>query len=347
MNVNQSQFGIALSRVKQGKLVGVPTETVYGLAARIDLPLAIESIFKVKQRPFFDPLIIHVGSIEQAKTLTPVWPLICDILASKFWPGPLTMILPKNSNINPMISSGLETVGIRMPNHPLTLELIQKLNVPIAAPSANKFGRTSPSKAKHVKEEFQDDDVFVLDGGDCQIGIESTVLSIKKEDARYVLSILRKGHVVKSDIEKILNDNQIAFEFCEPQSIKDSPGHMKHHYMPKIPLFIVAKKMDESVLLENINSSFEAIPDEVDSVKIIKPRGKISKLTELRLSNDPVLACRELYSKMRSCAENTDAQAIYFVKKDFHQGERWECLFDRLNKAATLIFSTSPKRLTR
>lgn len=323
----------------QGGVVGLPTETVYGLAARIDIPTAIEKIFLVKERPFFDPLIVHVSSIAQAKKLTAFWGPASQALAEAFWPGPLTIVLPKHDSVNQMITSGLDTVGIRMPDHPVALELISEVGVPLAAPSANKFGRTSPTSASHVRVEFKKENVFVVDGGDCQIGIESTVLLIEQLPEKVQLSILRRGYVLRADIESVLKQSGIQYEFAEAVDKKKSPGHMKHHYMPRIPLIICTdeQKKPEAILSE-INRKISELPEEIESIKITKPKNGIKTFSILRLSNDPVLATREFYGKLRETADE-GSDCILFYRGQLHSGERWESLFDRLNKAASIIIT--------
>jgi len=327
----------AKKELEEGKVVGLPTETVYGLAARIDIPSAIEKIFQIKERPFFDPLIVHVSSIDMAKKVTAYWGPASQALAEVFWPGPLTLILPKDPSINSMITSGLESVGVRMPNHPLALALIQEVGVPLAAPSANKFGRTSPTSASHVRVEFKNENVFVLDGGDCQIGIESTVLAVRHRPEKVELAILRRGHILKSDIERVLKDKGFQFEFVEQIDKRESPGHMKHHYMPPVP-FIVCLDSQRSIesILQEVNQKLKDLPDEIENIKILKPKNGIHSAEILKLSSDPLLATREFYGHLReTAAEGKDL--IVFYREDYHFGERWESLFDRLNKAASLI----------
>lgn len=337
MMSNNEALKKAQQILEEGGVVGLPTETVYGLAARIDIPSAIEKIFTTKERPFFDPLIIHVSSIDMAKRATAYWGPASQALAEAFWPGPLTLILPKDNSINGMITSGLESVGIRMPNHPLALALIQEVNVPLAAPSANKFGRTSPTSASHVRVEFKNENVFVLDGGDCPIGIESTVLLVRHRPEKVELSILRRGHILKSDLESVLQAKGFNFEFIEKVDKRESPGHMKHHYMPPIP-FIVSLEADRKLedILKEVNEKMTELPDEIESIKIIKPKGGMNKAEILKLSTDPLLATREFYGKLREVAA-TGADCIVFYREPHQVGERWESLFDRLNKAASLI----------
>lgn len=327
----------AVERLRQGEVVGMPTETVYGLAARIDLPAGIEAIFKTKERPFFDPLIVHVSDYEQLRGVTAGFPKIAQVLAEKFWPGPLTMILPKNSQLNPMITSGLESVGVRMPSHPVALELIRAVGVPLAAPSANKFGKTSPTSAGHVRQEFHKEKVYVLEGGDSEIGIESTVLLIKEAENK--LSILRKGHVLRSEIEKHLKAQGMNYEFVETVDKKESPGHMKHHYMPPVPLILcLDPKKSEGELKALIQAKLSELPEQIEGVRIVKPTGAITKIARLVMSSDPVLATRSFYGQLRELAEqNPDCILLY--KENTHVGERWEGLYDRISKAASLIVS--------
>ncbi len=337
MNSTAQALIKAKNILDEGGVVGLPTETVYGLAARIDIPSAVEKIFTTKDRPFFDPLIVHVSSIDMARKVTAYWGPAAEALAEAFWPGPLTLILPRDASINAMITSGLESVGIRMPKHPLALALIDGVGVPLAAPSANKFGKTSPTTAAHVRTEFKDENVFVVEGGDCEVGIESTVLSIRHRPDKVELSILRKGHVLKSDIEKTLKAGGFAFEFVELEDKKASPGHLKHHYMPPVPLVIVKDKTTEiDQVLMTINVQLDELPDQVDGVRIVKPAGGVHSFEVLTLSSDPLIATREFYSKLREVAA-LGSDCILFYRDESQVGERWESLLDRMNKAASLV----------
>jgi len=324
-----------MSILNSGGIIGLPTETVYGLAGAIHQPEAIEKIFTTKNRPFFDPLIVHVSSIDMARKLTTDWSPLAHALAEKFWPGPLTLVLPKSNQVNDMITAGLQSVGIRMPKHPMALDLISRMAVPLAAPSANKFGKTSPTLASHVKEEFRDDNLFVLDGGPCEVGVESTVLLIRRGLDRFEMSILRAGQVTKTEIEKSLEDKNILFQFVDAVSKAESPGHLKHHYMPKVPLVINESGKSENEIKDQVKARLPELPDQVEGVKILKPTN-LDNLKELSLSNDPSIAARELYAKLRDLADS-GAEVIYFNKRAGHAGEKWEAIFDRLSKAASLI----------
>lgn len=333
---SEQQIDHAVQLLKGGDVVGIPTETVYGLAAAINSEVGIKKIFSTKERPFFDPLIVHVASLEQARSCTTDWNPLVEVLAQKFWPGPLTMVLPKSNLISDMITSGLPSVGLRWPRHEIAEKIIQKVGIPLAAPSANKFGRTSPTKATHVREEFKDQ-VFVVDGHDSQIGIESTVLSIKYDNSKYRISILRKGAILASQIDGVLAKHSFDYAWSETIDKKESPGHMKHHYMPSIPFVICrnpARKLSE--LNEILNSKLKELPDEVEGVKIIKPQKQIARIEFLKLSSDPAQAAREIYAQLRA-ASARHPDALCFIQMPSHTGEMWESIFDRLYKAASLI----------
>ena len=167
----------AASIIRQGGLVAFPTETVYGLGANALDAAAVARIFEIKGRPATSPLIVHVASMEMARKLAVNWPVMAEELAQRYWPGPLTIVVPKSPEIPDIVTAGLPTVGVRMPDHPIALRLIEAAGVPIAAPSANRFTRLSPTTAEHVREEFGDP-VEIVEGGSSRVGIESTVVSV-------------------------------------------------------------------------------------------------------------------------------------------------------------------------
>lgn len=323
----------ALAQLKSGNVVAFPTETVYGLGALINSDSGIQKIFSVKERPFFDPLIVHVDSIEMAKTCFKEWPEVAEVLAKHFWPGPLTLVMPKSSLISDTITSGLENVGVRMPNHPMALELIKAAQVPIAAPSANKFGKTSPTKADHVRQEFGNE-VMVIDSTPCEIGIESTVLLIKEG---YKLSILRPGGVTQSEIDAVLKEKEVTVSWVLAPDKKDAPGHMKHHYMPNIP-FVICKKpsLKMSELAQVVKEKLDQIPNEIEGIKIMKPQSDIKKIEFLRLPQDPKQAARVLYAALREASERKP-DLLCYIQVAEPQSELWVSIYDRLYKAASLI----------
>ena len=205
--------------------MAIPTETVYGLAAPVDREEVVREIFRLKERPFFDPLIVHVSSVAMAQDYTLPWGPVAQKLAHHFWPGPLTLVLPKKENISDIITSGLDTVGVRMPNHPKALEVIRNLGTPLAAPSANKFSCVSPTEAIHVRDAFGDA-VDLVDGGPCGIGIESTI--VRPGEGR--LDILRFGALGAQELRKVLGDIPVV----KVESSR-APGQFDKHYTPAYP----------------------------------------------------------------------------------------------------------------
>ncbi len=231
---------LAAKYIQEGKLVAFPTETVYGLGANALNPQAVARIFEVKERPSFDPLIVHIADLKELDQLTANHDERVFIIAKHFWPGPLTMVLPKSDIVPDIVTSGLPTVGIRMPNNEVALDLISKSGCPIAAPSANKFGSISPTLASHVKEKLPKVD-YILDGGKTSVGIESTIIKFTK----YGFQILRNGIITKEELEKYL-----PYDDKTPIEEASAPGMMKSHYSPKKKLLLA----DNSNIL-NIDKS--------------------------------------------------------------------------------------------
>jgi L-threonylcarbamoyladenylate synthase len=326
----------AVEILKSGGVVAIPTETVYGLAGCIDDEEAIRKIFATKARPFFDPLIVHVTDAQAARELVTEWPKLAQVLTEKFWPGPLTLVLKKNESVSPLISSGLETVAVRAPAHPVAQMILKSVGVPLAAPSANRFGRTSPTRASHVEQEFSET-VGVVDGGPCIVGVESTVLLIEEG---VKISILREGMLTGSEIKKFLKDMSIPFTEVAQVEKHKSPGHLKHHYMPEIPLvYLRTQKVFDENLKSEMREIFEKIPATEEGMTLHRP-GQVQSFTELKLNQNPVHAARELYHQMRECSQQK-TDVILFYEQDFMRDaktlESWLPLLDRLQKAATII----------
>jgi L-threonylcarbamoyladenylate synthase len=319
----------AVTLLKDDEVVSIPTETVYGLAAAIHSEIALKKIFEIKKRPFFDPLIVHVDGIDQAKTLLSEWPAIAETLTRQFWPGPLTILLKKNKKISDLITAGLIRVGIRCPRHPAAIEILKKLKVPVAAPSANLFGRTSPTSAQHVESEFSGE-VAVVDGGASEVGIESTVLLIDGNE----IAILRTGQILAADIEKTLQKSNTPFFWKKSIGRSESPGQMKHHYMPRKPLFWIegGKPPD---LIEKLNIVLDSIPKEVEGVSLEIP-SQISTIEELSLPPLAGEAARLLYAELRLLGEGS-SDCIVFYYKDFMASPEWEPVLERLRKASSAV----------
>ena len=225
---------LAAELIRSGKLVAFPTETVYGLGANALDAAAVARIFAVKGRPRQSPLIVHVDSIEMARALLLEWPDAADRLARRYWPGPLTLVLPKRPSIPDIVTAGLATVGLRVPSHPLALALIRAAGVPIAAPSANPFSELSPTTAEHVRHSLGDAVDLVLDGGPAIVGIESTVLSLAGAEPL----LLRPGVIPLPEIEALIGPVRIAD--VATAGAHASPGMHPQHYRPRTPLVLLA-----------------------------------------------------------------------------------------------------------
>lgn len=318
----------------------MPTETVYGLASKIDDLESLKKIFLYKKRPFFDPLIVHIYDQKQLKELSHFESPIIHDLVTKFWPGPLTLVLPKRNTVSDLVTSGLDSVGIRMPNHPLALELLKSVGVPLAAPSANLFGQTSPTTAQHVEHDFPK--LKILDGGPCNIGIESTVLKVQPDENDVVsLSILRKGVITESAINLALKNSVTTFRWDTQVDKKHSPGHMKHHYMPKTPIVFFDHPIDINQYIVTIERDFKKIPDTIEGVSLVKPTAPIVRIEKLNYSADPLLACRELYGNLKHVSEH-DSQLLIFEKQNYMHGEIWEAFLERIMKASSLHYFIRP-----
>lgn len=212
--------------LESGELVAIPTETVYGLAGNALDPTAVVKIFTVKDRPHFDPLIVHVSSLDQAKILVESIPEKATKLAHVFWPGPLTILLKKKAIIPDLVTAGMDTVGIRCPNHTLTQSLLQSLSFPLAAPSANPFGYVSPTQPSHVNDQLGSQINYILDGGVCQVGIESTIIGFENDET----IVFRLGGLSLEAIEKEIG--KVAVQLNSSSNPK-APGQLKSHYAPQ------------------------------------------------------------------------------------------------------------------
>ncbi|MGP0074588.1 MAG: L-threonylcarbamoyladenylate synthase [Bryobacteraceae bacterium] len=287
----------AAELIRAGELVAFPTETVYGLGANALDPAAIEKIYAVKGRPPSSPLIVHVSSIEMAKSLVREWPERAEKLAAKFWPGPLTLVLPKQPHVPDRLTAGLDTVGVRMPAHPIALDLIRESGVPIAAPSANPFTQLSPTTAQHVRDALGDHIAMVLDGGPSNVGIESTVLSLSGPNA----VLLRPGMVTRSEIEAVIGPITVIGSVAE--GAHASPGLHERHYSPRTPLILMQRG--------------QPLP---------AGRGIC-----LEMPADPRKYAAVLYEKLHEA----DAQGCDWIAiEPPPEGEEWAAIRDRLERAS-------------
>jgi len=231
----ETEIGTDISKARElllkGEIVAIPTETVYGLAANALKADAVAKIFEAKNRPTFDPLILHIGSSKQLESIAAEIPARAVDMAKTFWPGPLTVILKKKDTVPDLVTAGMDTVGIRMPRHPMTLDLLESLDFPLAAPSANPFGYISPTSAEHVYKQMKGKIPYILDGGPCTIGLESTIVDLSEDDPK----ILRKGGIPIEKIEKLIGTVSVNEQ---SSSNPKAPGMLDSHYAPQIPMVL-------------------------------------------------------------------------------------------------------------
>lgn len=289
------------ARIRSGGLVAFPTETVYGLGANALDPSAVARIYEVKGRPATSPLIVHVASIEMAQEVAAAWPAIAEELARRWWPGPLTLVLPKRDSIPDIVTAGLATVGVRMPSHPVALELIRQAGVPIAAPSANRFTGISPTTAEHVRAAFGDA-VDVIEGGASQVGIESTVVAID----RGKLKLLRPGMISLGDIEQAA---------AEAGAAHPAPGMHTRHYSPRTRLILVTGR--------------EQLPGREGAYLWRKSSGITAR--SIRMPADPRAYAAKLYRVLHELDQENWPWIAVELPPDTHA---WHAILDRLRRAA-------------
>jgi L-threonylcarbamoyladenylate synthase len=300
--------------IHNGGVVAFPTETVYGLGADAFNPNAVARIFEIKERPGFDPLIVHIGNMKDLSHLCLEVNEFMTLLAEKFWPGPLTMVLPKKETVPGIVTSGLSTVAVRMPAHPVALELINGSGTPIAAPSANKFGMISPTEAVHVQKQLSGLD-FVIDGGKTTIGLESTVIALNDDG----FCLLRPGAISSHEIEKIIPKAKFSNNNIENQPY--SPGQLKSHYSPRKPIFIKGETNDEVDTREAGLISFGPAEESV----------QFKQVEVLSANKDLRQAAVNLFSAMHKLE---DSHVKFIVAEPVPEVGIGVAIMDRLRKAA-------------
>ena len=295
----------AARTLRSGGLVAFPTETVYGLGANALDPAAVRKIYAAKGRPATSPLIVHVASVEMAKTIVSEWPEPAARLAARFWPGPLTLVLPKRPSVPDEVTAGLSTVGVRVPAHRLALELIETAGIPLAAPSANLFTHISPTEAEHVRQGLGSAVEIILDAGPTQVGIESTVLSLANGSA----NLLRPGMVTQTEIEEVIGTVGM---WKADAGAHASPGLHPKHYSPSTRLLITADlPPGRGAYLWWKTEQAAAVP--------------------VRMPRDPGLYAKELYSILH----RLDREGLeYIAVEPLPDSVEWAGIRDRLTRAS-------------
>jgi L-threonylcarbamoyladenylate synthase len=316
----------AAEALRGGDVVALPTETVYGLAANALDAKAVARIYRAKGRPMHNPLIVHVASVPMARRCVREWPARAGTLAHAFWPGPLTLVLPKSDAIPGIVTAGGPTVGVRWPSHPVIQAVIRECGFPLAAPSANLAGRISPTLARHVREQVGQRIRFIVDGGPSQVGIESTVLDLTTTPP----TILRPGMIHAASLAAVLAEMPGAEDAARPEKqILRSPGRLRKHYAPRAKV-LVLRWRDVADLKLQINR-FKFAPTSAHVVAHTRIPAAAGFAGVSVLPHDAAAYARALYAEWHRCDA---AGAAVIVMEALPESPAWNGLADRLRRAA-------------
>ncbi len=315
LETNIENIKAAAEIIRAGGLVAFPTETVYGLGADGLNPIAVAKIFEAKNRPSFNPLILHVCDVKSLDRITVIENEKFNKIIEKFWPGPLTLVLPKKQIVPDIVTAGQDTVAVRMPDHPVALELIKLVGNPIAAPSANAFGFLSPTEAVHVVKQLDGRIEAVLDGGKCKIGVESTILQAEGDK----IKLLRPGGIELEAIEKLIGKVEVSYE---DKAKPNSPGQLPFHYSPKIPLRFLDEVNLKEIAGKRIGGLF---------FKNAESKLKFDKVRILSDSGNKVEAAANLF-KMLHDLENEKLDLI--IAEKIEESGLGLAIMDRLRRAS-------------
>lgn len=301
--------------LKQGGIVAIPTETVYGLAGNAYDSKALSKIFEAKKRPHFDPLIVHIAAIEELSNVAHDIPEKAQLLAKAYWPGPMTLVLPKKDSIPDLATSGLPTVAVRFPNHPVAQKIIRLAGIPLAAPSANLFQHVSPTTAEHVAEQLGSAIDGIVDGGACLVGVESTIISFP--DGEPV--ILRPGGITPEMVQKVAGSVRLHKSTSNPKGPLPAPGMIDRHYRPQVPLFYGKIPTGAKIPAGTVRIAFGCEESPVPPTANLSPSGNLCE------------AAANLYSLMRQM--DKPENKLILVDSIPNEGVGIACN-DRLKRAA-------------
>jgi L-threonylcarbamoyladenylate synthase len=317
----QVEIETAVQALRNGDLVAFPTETVYGLGANAQNPAAVRKIFEAKGRPPNHPVIVHLDDPRFLHRWVREVPQAATRLAEAFWPGPLTMVMPRAASVHDVITGGQDTIAIRVPSHPMAQQLLTAFGGGIAAPSANRYGRLSPTRAEHVREELGDAVQVILDGGECHLGLESTIVAFESD----ALRLLRPGSVTAAQLRAVVGDIFIGPGADSPRV----PGGAPTHYAPTTPMTIVPAG--------EIDAQADAASAGGRRVAVLAQRLPLRAhkyVTWINAGRRPENYARDLYAHLRTL-DKAGCQQI--LVQDVPDGERWEAVRDRLLRAATSV----------
>jgi L-threonylcarbamoyladenylate synthase len=316
--IAQDDIDQAVQALRAGQVIGLPTETVYGLAADAANPAALRQIFAAKGRPVDHPLIVHIGHIQQLATWAREVPAAAQRLAEAFWPGPLTMILKKQPSVSDLVTGQQDTVGLRMPNHPVALAVLRAFGGGVAAPSANRFGRISPTTAAAVREELGEAVALVLEGGQCDVGVESTIVDVSGEQP----VVLRPGMISVAELEAVLGTPVWMRQ-------QDSPrvsGSLESHYAPVTRTVLVERERLVGFLQNLSSADLPVVVLGYSSLSVAVPG-----VTWVKMSAEPRQYAHDLYWQLR---EMDKRQFSQIVIEAVPSGVAWDAVRDRLGRAS-------------
>lgn len=326
-------IAVAAETLRRGGLVAFPTETVYGLGANATDSAAVSRIFEAKGRPASDPLIVHIAALETLASVARDLPPLAHTLASAFWPGPLTLVLPRHASIPANVSAGMPTVAVRMPRHPVALALIRAAGLPIAAPSANTFTRPSATTAKHVYEDLGGRIDIILDGGAAPIGLESTVLDLTGETP----VVLRPGGVTLEQLEAYISEIQVRPRFLSTDTAATSPGQALRHYAPRAPMILFTGS-DPRRILARMRSVAAMLNDRSQRVGILaadEERGAFADLDAAIVSLGSLADLGEIGANLFARIREIDALGVESILvRAFEREGLGIAIWDRLVRAA-------------
>jgi len=322
VRATQVEIETAVQSLRDGELVAFPTETVYGLGANAQNPAAVAKIFAAKGRPPNHPLIVHLDSPKYLHRWVREVPPNALKLAEAFWPGPLTLVMPRAASVHDVITGGQDTIAVRVPAHPMAQQLLTAFGGGIAAPSANRYGRLSPTRAEHVREEFGDSVRVILDGGECQLGLESTIVTFDGSGAR----LLRPGSVTLTQLRGVLGEDlAVGADAASPRV----PGSPPTHYAPVTPLTIVPAG--------EIDAQADAASSGGRRVAVLAQRLPLRAhkyVTWINAGRRPEAYGRDFYTNLRTL-DKAGCQRI--LVQAVPDGEPWDAIRDRLQRAASSI----------
>jgi L-threonylcarbamoyladenylate synthase len=326
VRATQFELDAAVQALRDGELVIFPTETVYGLGAHAGHPAALRRVFELKGRPLSHPLIVHLDSVRYLTRWAREVPPAAEQLAASFWPGPMTLVLPRAHNVHPLVTGGQDTIAVRVPSHPMAQQLLTAFGGGIAAPSANRYGRLSPTRAEHVREEFGDSVRVILDGGDSKIGLESTIVACVEGGVR----LLRPGAISLSQLRAVVGE-----VLTEPSAHAPRvPGSQSAHYAPLTPLSIVPSEE-----IEQLASDLSGAGQRVAVLAQRAPLRAHQFVTWINGGVRPEAYAHDLYAHLRALDRSACARIlVQAVPGD----ERWDAIRDRLSRAAAASSAESP-----